>query len=79
MNSKEKILLGSACFLGGVIVGFLVSPIKKGICCAKFIGEEIEKNLNDLEDEKSEEKKEEKAEEKEENKEAEKTEDNIEE
>ena len=33
MKNKEKILLGLTCFLGGVVAGFLIAPIKKGICC----------------------------------------------
>ena len=31
MKNKEKVLLGLASFLGGVVVGFLISPIKEGI------------------------------------------------
>lgn len=31
MREKEAKLLGVACFLGGVITGFLIVPIKKGM------------------------------------------------
>lgn len=33
MKNNEKILLGAACFFGGMVAGFLIAPIKKGICC----------------------------------------------
>ena len=38
MKDKDKILLGLACFLGGVVAGFLVAPIKGGICCGNNNG-----------------------------------------
>lgn len=31
MREREAKLLGIACFLGGVVTGFLISPIKKGM------------------------------------------------
>lgn len=31
MREREAKLLGAACFLGGVVIGFLLSPIKKGM------------------------------------------------
>lgn len=31
IKNNEKILLGVACFLGGVVAGFLIAPIKKGM------------------------------------------------
>lgn len=33
MKNNEKALLGLTCFLGGVVAGFLIAPIKKGIYC----------------------------------------------
>ena len=38
MNKKEKILLGAACFFAGVVAGFLIAPIKKGIYCGNNNG-----------------------------------------
>ncbi|MGL5616078.1 MAG: hypothetical protein ACRDD2_07620 [Sarcina sp.] len=38
MENREKILLGTACFLGGVVAGFLIAPIKKGIYCGNNSG-----------------------------------------
>lgn len=37
------ILLGTACFLGGVVAGFLISPIKKGM----YIGNNCGNNFKD--------------------------------
>lgn len=31
MKNGDKLLLGTACFLGGVVAGFLIAPIKKGM------------------------------------------------
>lgn len=31
MNEKEKKLLVLSCFLGGIVAGFLLSPIRRGI------------------------------------------------
>ena len=28
MKNNEKVLLGGVCFLGGVVAGFLIAPIK---------------------------------------------------
>lgn len=33
MNEKERKLLVLSCFLGGVVAGFLLAPIRKGIYC----------------------------------------------
>ena len=48
MKNKEKILLGLTCFLGGVVGGFLLAPIKGGICCANnngnYYGKDEEEN-----------------------------------
>ena len=33
MNKSTGILLALTCFFGGIILGFLISPIKKGIYC----------------------------------------------
>lgn len=38
MRNNEKILLGAACFLGGVVAGFLIAPIKKGVYCGNNNG-----------------------------------------
>lgn len=62
MKKDEKILLGAACFLGGMVAGFLIAPIKKGVYCGNnngnYVGtkEELEdiidKNINDDEENK---------------------------
>ena len=31
MRKREAKLLGVACFLGGVVTGFLLAPVKKGM------------------------------------------------
>ncbi len=38
MKNNEKVLFGAACFLGGVVAGFLLAPIKKGIYCGNNNG-----------------------------------------
>ena len=38
MKNKEKVLCGLVCFLGGVVAGFLISPIKAGIYCGNNNG-----------------------------------------
>lgn len=47
MKFKEKILFASTFFLGGVVVGFLIAPIKKGIYCGNnngnYLGRDEEK------------------------------------
>lgn len=56
MNKKEKILLGAACFFSGVVAGFLIAPIKKGIYCGNNNGnnygesneEDEENNIDEL-------------------------------
>ncbi len=41
MKCNEKALLGLSCFFGGVVVGFLISPMKKGLsirnCCGNTV------------------------------------------
>ncbi|SCJ97419.1 Uncharacterised protein [uncultured Clostridium sp.] len=59
MKNNEKILFGAACFLGGVVAGFLIAPIKKGVYCGNnngnYVGTKeelasiIDKNLEDKE------------------------------
>ena len=46
MNNNEKKLLGLSCFLGGVVVGFLISPIKKGM----YFGNNCGNNLSKADD-----------------------------
>lgn len=60
MRNNEKTLLGLTCFLGGVVIGFLIAPVKKGIYCGnncgnhvrsseelkEFTGKSIEENEN---------------------------------
>lgn len=41
MKDKEKLLLGAACFFGGMVAGFLIAPIKKGICCGNYNGNNV--------------------------------------
>ena len=41
MKNKEKALLGVACFLGGVVSGFLIAPIKKGIYLGNNCGNQV--------------------------------------
>lgn len=38
---KEKKIFGAACFWGGVVVGFLLSPIKKGMYLGNNCGNTI--------------------------------------
>lgn len=38
MDKNEKILLGAACFFAGAVAGFLIAPIKKGVCCGNNNG-----------------------------------------
>ena len=51
MKNKEKVLFGVACFLGGMVAGFLIAPIKKGIYCGNngnYLGrEEEEKDITE--------------------------------
>lgn len=61
MRKEEKILVGAACFFAGVVAGFLIAPIKKGIYCGnnngndyvgkveKDIEEELEEVVEELE------------------------------
>ena len=44
MKDKEKVLLGLACFLGGVVAGFLIAPIKEGIYCGNNNGNYLGKD-----------------------------------
>lgn len=43
MNNNEKKLLGLSCFLGGIVVGFLISPIKKGMYFGNNCGNNLAK------------------------------------
>lgn len=47
MKNKEKVMMGITCFLGGVVAGFLIAPIKKGICCGNNSGNNVS-NAEDL-------------------------------
>lgn len=38
MNKKEKLLLGAACFFGGMVAGFMIAPIKRGVYCGNNNG-----------------------------------------
>lgn len=38
MKNNEKVLFGAVCFLSGVVAGFLIAPIKKGIYCGNNNG-----------------------------------------
>lgn len=44
MKDKEKVLLGLACFWGGVVAGFLIAPIKEGIYCGNNNGNYLGKD-----------------------------------
>ena len=37
-DNKEKVLLGLSCLFGGMVLGFLIAPIKKGIYCGNYNG-----------------------------------------
>lgn len=50
MKNNEKILLGVACFLGGVVAGFLIAPIKKGMEVENNCGNHITINKEELQD-----------------------------
>ncbi|WP_294358027.1 hypothetical protein [uncultured Clostridium sp.] len=56
MKNKEKFLLGAACFFGGMVAGFLIAPIKKGLYCGNNNGnnfpskEDMEKFIDNLKD-----------------------------
>lgn len=38
MKDKETLLLSTTCFFAGVVVGFLIAPIKKGVYCGNNSG-----------------------------------------
>lgn len=38
MQKSTGILTALACFLGGIILGFLIAPVKKGIYCGNYNG-----------------------------------------
>lgn len=48
MNRREEKLLGLACFLGGMVAGFLIAPIKKGMYCVNNSGNTV-KIVDELE------------------------------
>lgn len=41
MKNNEKVLLGLSCFLGGVVAGFFIAPIKQGIYCGNNSGNNV--------------------------------------
>lgn len=47
MKNKEKTLLCLTCFLGGVVAGFFIAPIKKGIYCGNNCGNHV-KSIEEL-------------------------------
>ena len=47
MNDNKNRLLALSCFLGGVVVGFLIAPIKKGMYFGNNCGNNISK-VDDL-------------------------------
>lgn len=50
MKNKEKIMLGLTCFLGGVIAGFLIAPIKEGVYCGNNNGNNNECSSSNIEE-----------------------------
>lgn len=51
VKNKETLLLSTTCFLAGIVAGFLIAPIKKGVYCGNNNGNNFSKNKNDkLED-----------------------------
>ena len=50
MKNNEKILFGVACFLGGVVTGFLIAPIKKGMYCGNNCGNHNVVSKEELQD-----------------------------
>lgn len=56
MNLKERlgkvergVLVASNCFFIGVVIGFLIAPIKKGVSCGNNNGNNTMININDEE------------------------------
>lgn len=43
MKNNEKVLLGLSCFLGGVVAGFLIAPIKNGLYFGNNCGNHVSK------------------------------------
>lgn len=37
-NMSDKCLITTVCFLAGLVLGFMMSPIKRGICCDNSYG-----------------------------------------
>lgn len=50
MKKNEKILLGISCFLGGVVAGFLIAPIKNGMYFGNNCGNNNVVSKEELED-----------------------------
>lgn len=53
MQKSTGILSAVVCFLAGIIVGFFIAPIKKGIYCGNYNGNqfgETKNNENDYEE-----------------------------
>lgn len=38
MRKSTGILTALVCFLGGIILGFLIAPVKKGVYCGNYSG-----------------------------------------
>lgn len=58
MKDKETLLLSTTCFFAGVVVGFLIAPIKKGVYCGNNSGNQYkelkEKNEEEINEEETE-------------------------
>ena len=50
MKKNEKILLGISCFLGGVVAGFLIAPIKNGMYFGNHCGNHHAVSKEELQD-----------------------------
>lgn len=49
-EKNEKILLGISCFLGGVVAGFLIAPIKNGMYFGNNCGNHHAVSKEELQD-----------------------------
>lgn len=47
MKDNQKLLLGLSCFLGGIVTGFLIAPIKQGMYFGNNFGD-LGSNVEDL-------------------------------
>mgnify|MGYP000854366080 CR=1 FL=1 len=41
MDKKMSVLVSAVCLLLGVIIGFLAAPVKKGIYCGNYNGNDF--------------------------------------